>query len=639
MIGMRSAVIRDMRSAVIREVDDLAAFRRASNEGVLAGVGPLPNDLADVSSSAEEGTGRLIPDSSQVCVVYEDEWCVAAGALVSAARGRRLERGRPRTSWTDFLAEIGADRSWRSALIIVPAWAADGSSNPSALEESMAAIRAWAGPARPVGLLTGPSPPALTWAAVRVACSEQLLARYRARPVAIVADGGASYARAPDRRIFDSTESLSVARQLLRARWSAVLVSGHGRSYCAARGLLCAAHSPSAVTAELPSAAGEKIAAAVRSPGVGRCVAGLDCVDPSWARLDPRRIDTAILVADSCSALSPSGFHWAAGAPAVGVLAAGGPALAVIGSDAIVERCDDVASTLLVLASCTTVGEAVVTLNDRHRTSNRPLPYWLVGDPDLALDLAWCVPTETVSGASTPGVAFTARSQRRSSSGAETLLARSAGWQTPLDRAGRTLMPVARALTRAQLDGHPPDERLWRRWVRAHGLAIDELRTDVTPSAWPVELFFAAEVRGGLAGRPCPVCGARETTLRRYRVAREHQRVSLDCTQCDFVEDHPDDVDTQLLWLAAPDELRPGDNAPLLLRFAGPEPAVATVLVTGRHGHRVDVDPKFRYLSSVTEFTIRVREVAIGHRYHLRVLALVDGDWWWRSRPILLRSS
>src|SRR5262249_47594092 len=159
---------------------------------------------------------------------------------------------------------------------------------------------------------------------------------------------------------------------------------------------------------------------------------------------------------------------------AVGVLAAGGPGLAIIGSDGIIERCDDVPATLALLASRATVGEAVVALNERYRGPNRPRPYWLIGDPDLALCPWWLAPPRTAH----HGELTTSPGVRRnwahgvSSPGAETLWARMAGWEDPLHHAARTLAPIAQALTRTQLDGHPPGERLWRRWVRAHALAV-----------------------------------------------------------------------------------------------------------------------------------------------------------------------
>jgi len=114
-----------------------------------------------------------------------------------------------------------------------------------------------------------------------------------------------------------STLSHETAPHFASSKRRLLAIKGHGRNYCTSKGLLCGARRID----ELPE------------QRVNHCVANFSCAGPEFLRLDPRRLNSRLLVLHACDTISLETDFWRWGNAAVGFLATAGYASAVIAGD------------------------------------------------------------------------------------------------------------------------------------------------------------------------------------------------------------------------------------------------------------------------------------------------------------------
>jgi hypothetical protein len=316
-----------------------------------------------------------------VCVVAREEACDDAGRRLAALGERRVVRCERPEQLAGAVGELLPGAA--SVTFVVPGWLA-GRHDPAWIG---AAVRAMRGDPLAAGaswgIVTAPAAGALNALAERIVrgrggddgaterAVDALFApdlRGRSDPWPPRAGDGAASLVSIDG---DDVASGGGTDVLLGRRFGLLVVTGHGRSYCGAAGFACGARRPD----EAPD-----VQAAT-------CVGGLDCADPAFARLDPRRLRAEVLVLDTCSGAATSPAAWAGDTPPVGYLALCGPALAVVASDVVTQAAGlEGRPVLTAFAGASTLGEAVARLNRRCAVGNPPMPYVLLGDAEAPLD-------------------------------------------------------------------------------------------------------------------------------------------------------------------------------------------------------------------------------------------------------------
>jgi hypothetical protein len=195
--------------------------------------------------------------------------------------------------------------------------------------------------------------------------------------------------RAPLQRIAFEQLCSTLSQRVCERRWSALVMIGHGRSYCGLAGHLCGAR-PLHVAPDAPAP---------------RCVEGLACVSPAdglrepgvpgFPRIDPRRYDAPIMVIDTCVAGGWASPEWDTGTPAIAIHAFTGAASAVVCSDfSTISSAIDEAEPFAALHEAATIGEAVARLNRAREGEVEGVVRYLLGDPTLPLKFSrwseWC---------------------------------------------------------------------------------------------------------------------------------------------------------------------------------------------------------------------------------------------------------
>ena len=249
--------------------------------------------------------------------------------------------------------------------------------------------RAW-------GLLPGVDAAALSLAVARAILAEAIVAAYAREPAAMFVT---SRAEAVGSQLPGMPADVSAHRSLplqlvdldhvcaetslavCERRWSALYMSGHGRSYCGQLGHLCGARALSvAPDAPAPHCVG---GLACVSPVDGLRVAG----QPAFPRIDPRRYDAPIMILESCVAGGWASPEWSQGTPAIAIHAFAGAASAVICSDfATMVSAADHVEPLAALRDAATIGEALARLNGGQPEDMGGVVRYLIGDPELRLD-------------------------------------------------------------------------------------------------------------------------------------------------------------------------------------------------------------------------------------------------------------
>lgn len=316
------------------------------------------------------------------CVATNDPVARAAASLLAALGGRRLVIVEDDARWEEELAKIYAIDAVKSVAFVVPGWAGDRASSEW-LKRTILFLRANKALAgdKPFGIITAPTPAALTQLVAKSLLEHAIARRYAAHPGYLMTTESWPKNGAPiphydandphgpllmfDKSSFDNRDIL----RLTELPASLLVVSSHGRSYCAANGYLCGARA---------------LGASARSE-IESCVLGMSCADPSYGRIDPRRYDAPILVLDCCGAGNWAAPVWDVGHPSVGYFALAGPASAAIVSDGMTMSPED--NTLDIfwaLWTSQTLGEAAARLNSVRPFASIDYPYFLLGDPEIS---------------------------------------------------------------------------------------------------------------------------------------------------------------------------------------------------------------------------------------------------------------
>ncbi len=317
------------------------------------------------------------------CISTNDPTCRAAATLLSSLSGRRLKTIVDDADFERELAGVYEIEATGSVTLVVPGWTRDPARSTSEwLRRSLAFLRANKSSVgnRPFGILTAPTAAALTHLVAKALLQHGVMKRYEAFPGLFLTTDSYAKGSSPiphydashsDRplQMFDksSIDSLEVLR-LTELSASVMVVSSHGRSYCAADGLLCGARQISSS----PDAE------------IQQCVMGMACVDPKYQRIDPRRYDAPVMVFDACGTANWASPVWETGLPSVAYHALAGPASAVLVSDGLtLVRGECNIDIFWALLTSSTLGEAATRLNSVRRHAAVEYPYFLLGDPEI----------------------------------------------------------------------------------------------------------------------------------------------------------------------------------------------------------------------------------------------------------------
>lgn len=186
-------------------------------------------------------------------------------------------------------------------------------------------------------------------------------------------------------------------------------------------------------------------------------------------------------------------------------------------------------------------------------------------------------------------------------------------------------------------------ERCFGKWLRAHLSCIEGCLSLAEGGLWPHRLWNAERFRNALANVSCPHCGLSPVLERIYESFPGGQREQHECQQCVLVLDKPRSSELQL-GLRAPGEIRVGqcvtveitlDNTQSDVTFLG----FGAVLVDGR-AHGVLADPPFPITLEPrgrleTQAALSLPDPPpISHRYFVRLLVFINGQWSTASAPI-----
>ncbi|HET9956589.1 MAG TPA: hypothetical protein VFQ61_18935, partial [Polyangiaceae bacterium] len=345
---------------------------------------------AEQTPQASSSPTRVPPSPDRLCVALGSGVSESAARLVAERTGRSWLRARSASELEAWLRQPGAAATRRSLTWFCPAFDGHrGGANPSLLREVLAFMRSLAerGVAVPWGIITGINAAALTRLAAKAILQHRITESYRARSALVVNffDPPAlkspippyELGARPDQpllRVDEASLQPGHASQIVRESWSLISFKAHGRSYCAARGFLCAARTP-----------GERLDAAPK-----QCVLGMQCLSSRFPQIDPRRFDTPLLVLDACGSGNLATRVWETGQPSIAYLAAAGAPSAIVTGDTVtMNQAGDFVDILWSLQSASTLGEAVQRLNSVRREPDGAvkLTYFLLGDPEIGAGL------------------------------------------------------------------------------------------------------------------------------------------------------------------------------------------------------------------------------------------------------------
>ncbi len=339
----------------------------------------LHHDVCTLPGSLLEWSAPEGPRGS--CIAVDEPVCRAAATLLARLSGRRLTVVEP-AAYESTLDASFADGDPASITMVVPGWRAPGGQvTPEWLRRSLTFLRASQARVgrRPFGILTAPTAAAMTQLVAKALLQRAVTRAYADHPTCLIVShretpagepipSGAEMDAGHPLLLFDqSSVESGQLRRLIDRPASALVVSAHGRAYCAADGCFCAARS-------IFGAAGAEI---------DHCVMGMRCADPSFQQIDPRRYDAPIVVLDCCYAASWGAPVWETGVPAIAYFALAGPASAVLTSD--VPTLDyPVLDLLRALHGSRTLGEAAAQLCAERPEAGAEYPYFVLGDPEIA---------------------------------------------------------------------------------------------------------------------------------------------------------------------------------------------------------------------------------------------------------------
>jgi hypothetical protein len=185
-----------------------------------------------------------------------------------------------------------------------------------------------------------------------------------------------------------------------------------------------------------------------------------------------------------------------------------------------------------------------------------------------------------------------------------------------------------------------------RRWLTAQLTCLELLVGVFLPGGlWPYRLWTTQDFESRHTGENCPYCGKPAILERYYRSPPLGRRMQRECMGCDLISDVDTTGGRQLIAsLQAPTTLVPGRGANIGVTIASSGErkrwGAAAITIDGtRHG--TTTVPLVQTFSIAPGETVELSaEVCpsdakgIAHRYRLKALLLVDGEWMLLSRPV-----
>jgi hypothetical protein len=523
---------------------------------------------------------RSVADARHLCLAVDIPGVVETAGAFAAARARRLVIAGT-VDWEAAVRDaITADL--RSLTFVVPAWRGDRL-DATLLERTLRAVRRAversSGVAAPWGILTGADPRSLSLAASEAMAAAN--APPPQGPTAIVMSDASWLPAAGELRLPDGVSigtPATLGGKLLETRWASLCFVGHGRSYCACDGWLCAARSH------------------VGSPHVrlDGCINGYDCVDPDFERVDPRRYDADLMVLDTCGALNLSAATWDGGYAPVALLAAQSRALAVIASDGLTQGGSP--SDLVAALAEPTMGGVALRLNALRRGHNLPCAYALLGDPVMP---RMPLQSDDMHAASRPRPAPS----------------------LALSRGHDAHLPAVVQLTRT-VSGGAPGFWPWDLWD-AGETTVDAwgVRCPVCGRAVATQRGYTASGDQPRIFTECARCGLvadlpHDSAYGIELAAPQHLAAGRRAT-----------VDVRITGLRPAQHIRGGVTVTVSGRFSRVQ-VTPTIVPIGT----------LRACAPVT-FALHADPTARPHLYYVRAIARVDELWLWASRPLAVTRS
>jgi len=185
-------------------------------------------------------------------------------------------------------------------------------------------------------------------------------------------------------------------------------------------------------------------------------------------------------------------------------------------------------------------------------------------------------------------------------------------------------------------------------WCDAQQRCCEGLLAHAHAGLWPMSLWQAQHVEARAVDSPCVCCGVSPITERVYDSPPGPARVWSECNRCDITLDRPLIAGHPSLELAAPAEIRHGQQCSLKITITCEPSSLwcgAGVVAIGAASHGVAANPATFQIrcdgTSVFEqqITLSLPEPPpIAHLYRLRVLTLLNNHWLWASRFLQVRS-
>lgn len=357
----------------------------------------LPYGFPPGTTSVPAPEARSIPHRSAAIVpavggqilALAEPHCTAAARLLANTSGRSFV-GSDAARWERRLDDILDDGVPPSLTFVVPGWNEEGRPDPTWIRRTLASARSRHRRLRdvPWGIITGATPHTLTLLVAKSLLQADIAVAYSACPSLLftmdrAADLGVDLPTArPEEasplQLLDKTRAGNGGTAWIAERaWSFIYFHGHGRSYCACGGHLCAARTIN-VAPEAPATC---------------CIDGMDCANPkdhvlgpdipAFPRIDPRRYDTPVMLMACCSGGGWYDDDWKGGYSSVALLALAGHPSAVVTSDyTTLEVPGGYMQKLFAFSQAASVGRAVSIINSHRESSGGSFPYYLLGDPE-----------------------------------------------------------------------------------------------------------------------------------------------------------------------------------------------------------------------------------------------------------------
>ena len=145
----------------------------------------------------------------------------------------------------------------------------------------------------------------------------------------------------------------------------------------------------------------------------------------------------------------------------------------------------------------------------------------------------------------------------------------------------------------------------------------------------------------------CPVCQTPNAILRSYNLS-VGRRTWLECAHCRIVRDNSEGEGADVvLSLDSPFELSSNSSCEVLLTIKNANASIPTIgaalIGVDGIGHGIASQPPLHpvivgpgeVVSCKTQL-ISPRRPKTAHQFYLRAIVLLNGRWWWLSRPLSL---